>query len=180
MEQNQDSVQKQHDFMVLYKPLHNRLCKFVHSMIWDKEDAKDIVNETALQAFERFDQIKDKEKFMSYVFSIAGNLAKRRYKLQKVKALFDWVKADNQEAWQHSEQTLTQSELRKALDQVPFKQRRALLLFEVFGFSYNEICTIENCSLSAVKTRIFQAKTKLRHYLANDEVPFGQLKSVIV
>lgn len=182
MNQNQSILQKQKAFMLLYQPIHERLCRFVHSMIWDREDAKDIINETALQAFEKFDSIKDKKMFMSYVFAIAGNLAKRRYKLQKVKAMFDWVKAENKEAWQHSEQTLQQSELRKALETISFKHRKALLLYEIFGFSYNEICAIENCSLSAVKTRIYEAKMKLRNYLQKDasNIDVSQLNSIVV
>lgn len=176
MNQHLDITIKQQAFMLLYKPLHNRLCRFVQSVVWDKEDAKDIVNETALQAFERFDNIKDKDRFVSYVFAIAGNLAKKRYRLQKVKALFDWTKADNQEAWQHSEQTIELSELKKALETISFNNRRALLLHEMFGFSYEEICTIEKCSLSAVKSRIYDAKLKLRNYLQKDDLNMEQIR----
>jgi hypothetical protein len=31
--------------MLLYKPIHERLNRFVHSIVWNKEDARDIVAE---------------------------------------------------------------------------------------------------------------------------------------
>lgn len=93
MEKTQSSQTKQTAFMELYSPAHERLFRFVQSLVWDKEDAKDIVNETALKAFERFESIRNKELFLSYLFSIASNLVKKRYKINKIKSVFDWGKA---------------------------------------------------------------------------------------
>lgn len=181
MENNQSIINKQIAFMQLYEPAHERLYRFVQSLVWDKDDAKDIVNETALKAFEKFDSIKNKEVFVSYLFSIASNLSKKRYRISKIKAAFDWSKADEMKAWQHAESTVNIDELNKLLSLLSFEQRRAFVLFELSGFSYDEISEIEQCSLSAIKSRIYTAKQKLKKYLLEEEFQIQNLllKSII-
>jgi len=61
------------------------------------------------------------------------------------------------------------------LEHLSFEQRRALLLFELSGFSYEEISKIEKCSLSAVKSRIFSAK-KILQKVINKEDAYIQNK----
>ncbi|MBJ7429426.1 MAG: hypothetical protein JHD28_10800 [Bacteroidia bacterium] len=80
MQINSSKQNKQQVFMDLYKPTHERLYRFVQTLIWDKEEAKDIVNETALIAFEKFDSIINKDLFLSYLFSIASYLCKSALK----------------------------------------------------------------------------------------------------
>jgi RNA polymerase sigma-70 factor (ECF subfamily) len=166
---HQSTQHKQQVFMDLYKPAHERLYRFVQTLVWDKEEAKDIVNETALIAFEKFENIKDKDFFVAYLFSIASNLCKKHYKIKKIKAVFEWTKADNNKAWQNAEVNVNTFELNKLLEYLSFEQRRALLLFELSGFSYDEISKIEKCSLSAVKSRIFSAKKVLKKILDKED-----------
>lgn len=181
MQKNSPTLNKQEAFMLLYKPAHERLYRFVQSLVWDKEETKDIVNETALIAFEKFHTIKNKTYFVSYLFSIASNLCKKHYKIKKLKAMFDWAKADNNKAWQHAETNVNANDLKNILQQLSFEQRRALLLFELSGFSYEEISKIEKCSQSAIKSRIHTAKKILKKYIQNEEIQIQniQLKSIL-
>jgi RNA polymerase sigma-70 factor (ECF subfamily) len=169
MHYHQSIQNKQQVFMDLYKPAHERLYRFVQTLVWDKEEAKDIVNETALIAFEKLENIKDKDFFVAYLFSIASNLCKKHYRIKKIKAVFDWTKADNNKAWQHAESQIISFELNNLLQHLSFEQRRALLLFELLGFSYDEISKIEKCSLSAFKSRIFSAKKVLKKILDKED-----------
>ena len=170
MQQTDENTQlKQESFMIHYKPVHERLCRFVQSIIWNKEEAQDIINETALKAFEKFDMINNKEVFVNYLFGIAGNLAKKYYRKQKIKKYFEWEKSGNQESWQHSEGLIMNLELKKLLDKLSYDQRKAFSLFELSGFSYEEIANMENCSLSAIKSRIHNARNKLKSIVKSEE-----------
>ena len=60
-------------FMEVYEPIHPRLCKYIQSFVWDKEQAKDLISEVTLQAFERFHELQNPDPFVYYVFSIARN-----------------------------------------------------------------------------------------------------------
>ncbi|TAE84007.1 MAG: RNA polymerase subunit sigma, partial [Bacteroidetes bacterium] len=52
--------------MQLYNPVHTMLCRFVQTLVWDKEEAKDVVSETVLVTFENLDKIRDEGAFLSY------------------------------------------------------------------------------------------------------------------
>lgn len=69
---------KQQRFVRLYEPLHDNLCRFVQTLVWNKEDAKDVVSETALRAYEGLEQLRSEDAFLSYLFSIASNLVKQK------------------------------------------------------------------------------------------------------
>ncbi len=59
-----------------------------------------------------------------------------------------------------------------ALSSLPAKQRAAILLFELGGFSIEEIVTIQRAkSASAVKSRLSRARHKLKIYIMQEEGP---------
>ncbi len=56
-----------------------------------------------------------------------------------------------------------ESELKKALLQLPLLQKRALVMMEYFGYSIKELAEIENCAQSTIKSRCFRARAKMRN-----------------
>jgi RNA polymerase sigma-70 factor (ECF subfamily) len=56
-------------------------------------------------------------------------------------------------------------EVRKVLDQLPYKQRAAFLLGRIKGLSYRDVADSLQVSVSAVKSLIFRATSTLRHEL---------------
>jgi RNA polymerase sigma-70 factor (ECF subfamily) len=54
------------------------------------------------------------------------------------------------------------SQLRGALDALPFDQRTAIVLREVDGLSYEEIAYTLGVALGTVKSRLTRARTSLR------------------
>ncbi len=55
--------------------------------------------------------------------------------------------------------------LRKGLQKLPEKQRSAIILFDIEGFSQEEVSTILKCPQGSVMSRIFYGRRKLRKYL---------------
>ncbi len=163
---------KQEQFMLLYKPIHERLNRFVHSMVWDREDARDIVAETVLKAYESFDKVEHHEVFMYYMFGIASRLAKRRSRRLKF-----WAPFEN-----HHHETLVDSDsgevarkieidsLYRAMKRLPEKQREAVSLYEISGFSLAEVQQVQGGSLSGVKSRITRGRDALAEILTKESV----------
>jgi len=86
---------KQKQFMELYEPLHDRLARFVYSIVWNREEAKDVISETVLAAYESFEKVRNHQAFLSYLFTIASRTwAKRARKVQMVTSLSE-VHSDN-------------------------------------------------------------------------------------
>ena len=44
---------KQEEFMGLYSKSHARLTRYVQAAVYDKDDVKDIINETLLRVYEK-------------------------------------------------------------------------------------------------------------------------------
>ena len=59
-----------------------------------------------------------------------------------------------------------QAAVSKALEDLPEKQRLALLLFSVEQMPQKQVAKILNCSIETVKWNVFQARKRLREKLA--------------
>ena len=154
--------------MQLYEPLHGRLCRFVQSLVWNTEDARDIESETVLRAYENFERLRNAEAFLGFLFGIASRVIKKKSSRRKWWGVFDFS-TERENLSDHSDGSLHKSDLKKMLSLLKADQREALTLFEVSGFSYDEIAAIQQVSLGAVKSRILRARQQL-HQLAESEL----------
>ena len=155
--------------MSLYQPLHARLSRFVQTLVWDNEEAKDVVSETVLVAFESFEKLQNETAFLSYLFSIASNLVNKKLRRKKFWGLFESNKMENTASNSNSEGSLMKFELNKALQRLPIKQSEAIVWYEISGLSMEEIAAIQNVSVNGVKTNIHRARKTLALLLENDE-----------
>ena len=74
------------------------------------------------------------------------------------------------EVYDRAEQSDNRNLLQMALSKLTAKERAAILLFEVAGFSIEEITVIQNeKSRSAVKSRLSRTRTKLKKYITDLE-----------
>jgi RNA polymerase sigma-70 factor (ECF subfamily) len=63
--------------------------------------------------------------------------------------------------------------LQRALDQLPFDQRQAVILLDVYGYHYEEIAVMTGASLGTVKSRIHRARERLRRDLTALKEPLS-------
>ena len=69
--------------------------------------------------------------------------------------------------------------LNKALSKLSSKERAAILLFEIAEFSIEEITSIQkDKSISAVKSRLSRARTKLKKHILKEENHFNRRGSI--
>jgi RNA polymerase sigma-70 factor, ECF subfamily len=170
-EQRNESKDKQLQFMVLYDGCHARLGRFCRAVSWDNEEAKDLLSETVLQAYENFEKIRKPESFLYYLFGTASRLHKKKLRRLKFKGLFRQEQADNLvDLAARPDDELELHILFTAMRKLPPEQCEALTLFEISGLNLNEIREIQQCSLSAVKARISRARQKLARMLNTRDV----------
>ncbi|MEM9929320.1 MAG: RNA polymerase sigma factor, partial [Bacteroidota bacterium] len=67
--------------------------------------------------------------------------------------------------------------LYRALDKLPNRQREAVILYEISGFSMREIAEIQNSSEGAVKMRVSRGRKALKRLLS-DRVTQGGLSPI--
>lgn len=161
-----DRNTKQKQFMELYEPLHDRLSRFVYSIVWNREEAKDIISETILAAYESFERVRNHQAFLSYLFTIASRTwTKRARKAQLVTSLSEVHTEYIADEASNIESRSELNEFYAALGTLPEKQREAVSLFEISGLSLNEIQQIQGGSLSGVKSRVTRGREELARML---------------
>jgi len=157
---------KQDKFTNLIKPLMPRLERFALAMSRNRDEAADITGETIMLAYESFDKLKDEKAFLSFLFTIASRVYKKRQRTFIRFRVDD--KQDTDALYCNSlppDVSMDIQILYEAMDKLPAKLKEAILLFEILGFSYKEICEIQGARLSSVKMRIARGRKKLKALL---------------
>ena len=171
-------------FLGLLKPCYSDALKYCRALCVKRsqDDAEDVLQQSLLKALENFDSLNEKSKFRSWFFTI---ITREFY--NSVRNDF-WKKflpsdsltsvAEIPEIFSRNENDEIKSILNKALSKISYKERSALLLFELGGFDLEEIKEIQNeRSLSAVKSRLSRAREKLRKIIEDEELNISNSKN---
>ncbi len=158
---------KQERFMILYKPLQQRLERYALSLTRDRDEAKDVIGETVLKAFEHFDQLREEQAFLSFLFTIATRVLQQR-KFRRADRMSDEQVEDLFDNYTQPDVAADVAALYAALDKLSPEQRQAIILAEIEGFSHKEIRDIQGGSLTAVKVRVFRAKRRLAKLMGSN------------
>lgn len=158
------SKTKQEQFLELYEPIHDRFERFCRARVYGDMDYRDLMNETLLVAFGKFESIRSSKSFLSFLFGISVRVIANNHRKNKTERL-------NENALNYMDQNAnTQLDvdvhfLHQALAQLNEEQRECLILFEISGFSIKEIMEIQAASESAVKQRLKRGRENLLELL---------------
>ena len=129
----------------------------------DMAAADDIAQETLVKAYLSIHSYSGKGKLRSWLFAIAHNTflnhqkATRTYEtLEEAKTVSDNMEADHQYA---------HDDLYLALSMLTPKERSAITLFYLSGYSVKEIATISGSTEDAVKKQLSRGRDKLKSIL---------------
>ena len=155
---NQSSHQA---FLNWYEPVHESFVRFCRSRALGVLETEDLVQESILATLEAFNRIKDKEKILSYMIGVAANIVRNKKRKLKFRAQWDERLVNQLESLSPSPEVAADIHfLLKALERLPAKQREAIELFEISGFSIKEVSEIQESSEAATKTRLSRAREK--------------------
>ena len=159
------------DFMALYNPVHARFERFCRARVYGDMFYKDLMHDAIVVAYEKFDSLKNEKAFLHFLFGIAirilanSNRKKRPESLRENQSAFQFEDASNR-ADKNDEINL----LYQALALINTDQREAIILFEISGFSIEEIADITKVSQSAVKQRLRRGRQELLSVLSKNGV----------
>ena len=139
----------------------------------DRSDAEDVFQQSLLLAFDHFSSLRDARSFRPWLFRIINRTyqrSKRRAFWQRFSPL-DLISPDDSSLHVYSdvEANEIKDQLMSALERLSEKEKSAILLFEIAGFSILEIAEMQNeKSISTVKMRLKRSRAKL-HELLDEE-----------
>jgi len=163
-------------YIELVRRYRNRLMTFVFRFVGDMESSEDIVQDTMIKVFTHKHYYKEIAKFSTWIYTIAGNLAKtelRKRKRRKVTLLSQMNTDDRKYEIPSTElqsEDIVQGEyteryIQKAILQLPLHFRTVVILRDIQELSYEEISNIVNVPLGTVKSRINRARLQLQQTL---------------
>lgn len=144
-----------------------------------RQDADDLYQQTFLVAFEK-NEIDETLKPVSYLLSIAANLwnnQKRKYLWRKKKANIIYFQEENLEQIAEEAETVEETIIRcdekelvrKLVDELPDKMRVVVLMYYMESLSIEEIAKALGIPAGTVKSRLHQAKARLKERMVGYE-----------
>jgi RNA polymerase sigma factor (sigma-70 family) len=142
-------------------------------MTGSPEDAQDMSQEAFIKAYNSLSSFRGESKFSVWLYRIVSNVCLDFLRSRsKNQAMSLNVELDDGETEldipdlrclpeDELERALTRQAVRDGLEALPADQRQILLLREIEGFSYEEICRILALEEGTVKSRIFRARKNL-------------------
>jgi RNA polymerase sigma factor (sigma-70 family) len=152
-------------FERLYRRHVGDVYRYTLVLLRNPEDAEDVTQTTFLNAYRAFGRGERPRNARAWLIGIAHNVCRQRFRTAARRPLE--VDLDDDAAVQAvpDETAPTAAEIRRALDQLAFNQRAALVMRELEGRSYAEIAEVLNLSVGAVETLVFRARRALREQL---------------
>ncbi len=128
-----------------------------------------------MEAYIHFDDLLEVEKFKAWLYRIMTRTAyrakKRHFWSRMVSIHQDDMTERLPPVYTADENREESDRLYAALSELSVKERSALLLFEIGGFSIKEIALIQDeRSLSSVKSRLSRARSRLKSRLEKESI----------
>ena len=168
----------------------NKVFTLCVHMMGSREEAEDMAQEAFLKAWRSLDGFHGESSFATWMHRLTTNLCldhlrkqTRRQNISVAVSLDDEETVFSEPAdpgsdpQQKLEKRERQRAVEKALGELPEHHRRALVMREVSGLSYQEIADALDLDPGTVKSRIARARTALRKILLADGNFFGHLPS---
>ena len=157
-------------FDLLYERFSERLFSFAFSMLKNREDAKEIVQETFLKVWNKRSHINTSQSIKAYLFSISYNvtidLLRIRLKEDKFRSYIqnqfftEEPNTENLAGYNELSETV-----REAVEKLPEQRKKIYLLSREEGLSHKKIAKDLNISVKTVENQINLALKTIRKKL---------------
>ena len=158
-------------FQVLVERWERPVFAFLVRMLGSREEAQDVGQETFLRLCRQAPRYQARGQFRSWLFRIAGNLARSRLRRRKI---IRWVTferplhdrpANNPPIGADLEREELRTLLMAAIAELPERQRQTILLRHDLGMSQREIAATLGTSESAVESLLQRGLATLKRKL---------------
>lgn len=154
-------------------------------LVFNKEEAEDLVQETYLKAYRFFNTFQKGTNIKAWLFKILRNTFINKYRktanspgeifyedVESVNSNLAYKQendagelADTLESKCSELGNLMEDDVKHAIDSLPVEYKEAILLSDVEELSYNEIAEITNVPIGTVKSRLNRARKMLQKSL---------------
>jgi RNA polymerase sigma-70 factor, ECF subfamily len=166
--------------MLVYR-WQKKIFLFACRYTMNAHSAQDITQETFIRAYKNLPRLQNRERFGSWLYQIALNLCKDRYKSKKADLVSIQELAEKsgdgyalpvelqQDAAASPDEQVRKAELigyiQKALTLLPEEQRIVVVMKQYQGLKFSEIADILHEPVNTVKSRMYNGLSAIRKNL---------------
>lgn len=151
--------------------LQDNLLNFAYMLTSDREEAKDLLQDTTLKALDNEDKYVDNVNFKGWVFTIMRNIFINNYRrVVRNQTMIDTTEDSfhlnltQDSGFSAPDVNLSVKEILHAIDDFN-DDYRVPFAMHIAGFKYHEIAEQMELPLGTVKSRIFFARQRLQRIL---------------
>ncbi len=159
-------------FRVLVEKYQQQAFNLAFRMLGDEDEARDVVQDSFIRIWEKFNTYNDKEKFTSWMYKIVSNRAidsiralKRRPVISLEKLIPDTLRAEESGVDIILENREAGELIRAITRELPEKQQLVFSLRDLQGFSSQEVQNISGMAETAIKSNLYHARKTIREKL---------------
>jgi RNA polymerase sigma-70 factor (ECF subfamily) len=164
-------------YEILVKRFKDPLMNFVYRFLGDKDATTDIVQDTMIKFYLKKDSYQSIAKFSTWIYTIAGNLAKNELKRKNRRTILSLSNDDTDDYTlqiedkkfvapdRAADNSIKAKMVEKALLKVKPIYREVVILRDIQGMSYEEISDMTDLSIGTVKSRINRGRAHLQKLL---------------
>lgn len=168
----------------------DKIYNYVARMLNDPYEAEDVTQEAFLRAYKSLPRFRGASSFHTWLYRIASNLAidvvRKRKRQDPTFSLDEPLESEDGEYERElpdetggpEDRTSTRETrvaVRRAIMDLPEKLRDVMILYELQGETYEDIAGILDVPLGTVKSRLFNARNRLKESL-EELVEAGELE----
>jgi RNA polymerase sigma-70 factor (ECF subfamily) len=161
---------------ILVKRYKDPLMNFVYRFVGDRDVCTDVVQDTMIKFYLNKDSYRSFAKFSTWIYTIAGNLAKNELKRRRRRIIFSIDNSDDERSPQIEDKMFLAPDkaadgemrneiIQKALLKVKPVYREVVILRDIQDLSYEEISEITGLAIGTVKSRINRGRAQLQKLL---------------
>lgn len=163
-------------FDSLFNKYSEKLYRFSFSLLKNKEDSKEIVQEAFLRIWKKRHEIDSSKSFKSFLFTISYNLIIDQLRLRLkdkeyrdfLVKYFDYEKDNSSNIIEYD---ALNKQINNAIEELPGKRKQIFKLSRKQGFSYKEIAKELGISVKTVENQINLSLKHLKSHLGRDVFP---------
>jgi len=149
---------------------------YAMTLVRNQAQAEDLVQETYLRAMTAFHRLRPDSNLKSWLFTILRNIRLNQIRDGLAMPLVVEIDEPSDNARQFEDKSskdplflylkkVKQSDVRKAIEDLPAAYREVIVLREFEDLSYEEIAAVLNCPPGTVMSRLSRAREKLKEML---------------
>ena len=157
-----------------------KLFHYLARALQSEDEAADVAQDAFVRVYQNRDRFDSRQKFVSWLYAIATNLVKDRYRYRTrhpqvsleaesgdtAVSLGEQLADEGANPAEKAESSERGEVVRRAIGALPEELRLPLILAEYESHSQAEIAQIVGCTVKAVETRLYRARHRLREVLA--------------